>query len=65
MKEGEEITVDQDNYFVLGDNRPHSSDSKEWGYVPAEDVLGKVFIRYWPQNAIGVNPGDKGNIPST
>jgi signal peptidase I len=37
-----------DNLFVLGDNRNPSEDSHAWGYVPAENVIGKAFAVYWP-----------------
>jgi signal peptidase I len=56
LQEGDEVTVPPGVYFVLGDNRPHSSDSRDWGYVKKNEIIGKVFIRYWPQNAIGFFP---------
>ena len=42
--------VPEQYLFVLGDNRNHSSDSHEWGYVPFENVFGRAFLIYWPLN---------------
>lgn len=49
-------TVAADEYFVLGDNRPESSDSHYWGSVPAKDIVGKAWITYWPPQAWGFIP---------
>lgn len=48
LKEEAEVTVPEDHFFVMGDNRPRSSDSREFGFVPENDVIGKVFFRYYP-----------------
>ena len=42
------VIVPPDEYFVLGDNRDQSNDSRNWGYVPTEDIVGKVWMLYWP-----------------
>lgn len=47
-------TVPQDMYYVVGDNRSHSSDSRTWGPVPYENIVGKVFFRYWPPARAGL-----------
>ena len=40
-------------YFVLGDNRMFSSDSRSWGFVPRENIYGKAVFAYWPLNQVG------------
>ncbi len=47
-------TVPAGQYFVLGDNRNHSSDSHVWGGVPRGNLIGNAFFRYWPLNRIGI-----------
>jgi signal peptidase I len=49
----EEIILKEDEYFVLGDNRPFSSDSRSWGIVPYDQIIGKVIFRYWPLEKFG------------
>jgi signal peptidase I len=53
LKEGQEITVPEGKYFVSGDNRPHSSDSREFGPIAKEDFIGKALFRYFPFNRVG------------
>lgn len=42
------VTIGPDEYFVLGDNRPESSDSHSWGMLPAKNIIGKAWVSYWP-----------------
>lgn len=52
LKDGESFTVPADNYFVMGDNRPFSSDSREWGLLVRSKVIGKSMFVYWPLNVM-------------
>jgi len=54
LKESQEITVTDENYFVLGDNRFYSSDSREWGFVPRKNIIGESFFAYWPLGSMGL-----------
>lgn len=49
--------IPMDTYFVLGDNRGESSDSREWGTVPKNNLVGRVFLRYWPPSAVSIING--------
>jgi signal peptidase I len=47
-------TLGPDELFVLGDNRPNSSDSHSWGTLPQDHVIGKVVLSYWPPSDWGL-----------
>jgi signal peptidase I len=63
--EDRELIVPEGCYFVLGDNRDESSDSRYWGFVPRENIIGRPLLIYWSLRSMdenrqfGATPGDK------
>jgi signal peptidase I len=55
--DGSEVTIPTGKYFVLGDNRANSRDSHLGWFVPAENLVGRAWISYWPPASWGVLPG--------
>lgn len=50
---GRTVTIGPNEYFTVGDNRAHSSDSRVWGPIDKSEIVGKAFFRYWPMDQIG------------
>ncbi len=48
------ITIPRGDYYMMGDNRPDSEDSRFWGPVPKAWIIGKAFLTYWPPDRIGL-----------
>jgi signal peptidase I len=47
------ITIPRGDYYMMGDNRPDSEDSRFWGPVPRSWIIGKAFFTYWPPDRVG------------
>lgn len=43
-----DVTLGADQYYMLGDNRPYSFDSRRWGPLPKKDIVGRALVRLWP-----------------
>lgn len=54
LQDGEEVTVPNQQYFVMGDNRTASSDSREFGPISKDGIIGQALLRYWPVNKFGL-----------
>lgn len=54
VKDNVDYIIKPDDFFVMGDNRPRSSDSREFCQVPVASIIGQVFYRYFPANVMGV-----------
>jgi signal peptidase I len=64
LTENGELIVPENSYFVLGDNRDDSDDSRYWGFVPRENIVGRPLVIYWSMNReqtamAGALPSDK------
>ncbi|KKT85859.1 MAG: signal peptidase I, signal peptidase I [Parcubacteria group bacterium GW2011_GWC1_45_9] len=49
-----EVKISQGEYFVMGDNRRYSYDSRRWGLLKESDLIGRVWLRLWPVNVVKV-----------
>jgi signal peptidase I len=61
LKEDQPVTVPKDDFLVMGDNRPFSSDSREWGLLKRDAIIGKSFFVYWPVNTMRMVSNPYGN----
>ena len=52
-----ETILDDEHYFVMGDNRGNSSDSRVWGALPEDLIIGRAWLRLWPLSNIRFHPG--------
>ena len=60
------VTVPPDHYFMMGDNRDNSQDSRYWGFLPAHYVKGRALMIYWSfEPPAGEQPAGLGGVVST
>lgn len=54
INDGEIVEVPEGKYIVFGDNRDKSSDSRQWGFISKDDIIGRAILRYWPPQSFGI-----------
>jgi len=54
LQSGRRAVIPRDEYLVMGDNRNHSRDGREFGPIPRENIVGRAVFRYWPPDKMGV-----------
>lgn len=54
LSEGQTVTIPSNSYFVVGDNREHSFDSRAWGFIKREKINGRAWFLYWPIDSVGL-----------
>jgi signal peptidase I len=52
------VAIPADSFFVMGDNRPASADSRYWGFLPKANLIGPAFLRLWPLAKFGLIGGE-------
>ncbi len=59
------ITLGDDEYYALGDNRGNSSDSRNHGVLPGDSLIGKAWFTYWPPDQVMIVPDGRGSFAET
>ncbi len=53
LEEYDDLIIPPDSYFLMGDNRAHSSDSRDFGAVSKDKIIGRAWLRFWPPEKVG------------
>jgi signal peptidase I len=54
LAEGQSATIPESSYFMVGDNRDHSFDSRAWGFIGKSKITGRAWLLYWPPESVGI-----------